>query len=440
MTLTRRLQFLALGAVGLVIVAVLIGDPQANWRALLVPGVIAAVVALVTATILARTITRPLEELRDVTRSLAIGDVSSRPPLSARGELGELATSIHRLAEHLSGRITALQSEDALLTALVESLNEGVVAIDSQQRVFRINQAARELLRVSERTPFPVDRLPRVPELRTAMHRAIAGEVTEPVEMMIADRTVSLSARPLSMGGAVLALFDLTRIRQLELVRRDFVANVSHELRTPLTVISGFSETLADSETSEEDRRRFASTIRSHAQRMQRIVDDLLDLSRIESGSWIPKPAPVDLDALAHEILEATKDAAAQKGLVIETVISPEANDAFADRTALRQILSNLVENAIRHTASGTVCIFSEPDAGGMWVGVTDTGEGIHPDHLPRIFERFYRADPGRGREQGGTGLGLAIVRHMTEAHGGRVHAKSAPGVGTTIKAYFPSA
>jgi len=439
-TLTRRLQLLALVVVGLVVVAVLIEDTHAGWRELLVPALLAAVAAVTVATIVARTITKPIEELRDVTRSLATGSLSSRPPLSSRGEVGELATAIHRLAEHLSGRMAALESEDVLLTALIESLNEGVAAIDSQQRVFRINQAGRELLRVSDRAPFAVDRLPRVPELRRAIQSAIGGKITEPVELTIGDRTVTLSARPLSRGGAVLALFDLTRIRQLELVRRDFVANVSHELRTPLTVIGGFAETLGDEDLPEANRRQFASTIRAHAQRMQRIVDDLLDLSRIESGGWIPKPTTVDLDALAHELVDATQGAAAEKNIIIEAAIPASANRVFADRTALRQILANLVENGLRHTATGSVRIFSEPATDGVWVGVADTGEGIHSDHLPRIFERFYRADPGRAREQGGTGLGLAIVRHMTEAHGGRVQAESVIGVGTTIKAYFPSA
>jgi two-component system phosphate regulon sensor histidine kinase PhoR len=439
-TVTRRLQLLALVAVGLVIVAVLIEDAHSTWRDLLLPALLAGAAAFVVATVIARTITQPIEELRDVTRSLATGSISSRPPLSARGEVGELATSLHRLAEHLSGRMSALESEDALLTALIESLNEGVAAIDSQQRVFRINQAGRELLHVSDRSPFSVDQLPRVAELRRAIQGAIDGKITEPVELTIADRTVSLSARPLSNGGAVLALFDLTRIRQLELVRRDFVANVSHELRTPLTVIGGFAETLADEDLPEANRRQFASTIRAHTQRMQRIVDDLLDLSRIESGGWIPKPTSVDLDALARELVDATQAAAAEKNITIEAAIPRSANRVFADRTALRQILSNLVENGLRHTPTGSVRIFSEPDTDGTWVGVTDTGEGIRPDHLPRIFERFYRADPGRAREQGGTGLGLAIVRHMTEAHGGRVQAESVFGASTTIKAYFPSA
>jgi two-component system phosphate regulon sensor histidine kinase PhoR len=438
MTLSRRLQLQALAVVALVVVAVLIFDPRSGWRELIIPAAVAAAAGLILSAILARTIARPMEELRNVTRALASGDVSSRPALSAGGELGELATAVHRLAEHLGGRIAALQSEDALLTALIESLNEGVVAIGSQQQVIRINQAGREILRAHESTPFPVDRLPRVPELRRAVQAALDGTVTDPVELVVDDRTVSLTARPLPGRGAVMALFDLTRIRQLELIRRDFVANVSHELRTPLTVIGGFAETLADDDPPESSRRQFASTIRAHTQRMQRIVDDLLDLSRLESGRWVPDVTTIDTRSVAEEIFSTVSAIADEKGVSLEIDISPQAQSVVADRTALRQILSNLVENAMRHTTTGTVSIFGERNAEGTWIGVRDTGTGIGSEHLARIFERFYRVDTGRARDSGGTGLGLAIVKHLVEAHGGRVSAISDRGVGTRISALFP--
>lgn len=438
MRLTGRLQLHALAVVALVVVAILILDDTVSWRALVVPAAVAAVAALILAAVLARTLTRPMEELRDVTRSLATGSLTSRPPLSAPGELGELATAIHRLAEHLGGRMEALQSEDALLTALIESLNEGIVAIGPQKQAVRINRAGRELLRINDRTPFPVDRLPRHPEMQLAIQAALDGIVTEPAELMMGDRTVSLTARPLSGGGAVLALFDLTRIRQLELIRRDFVANVSHELRTPLTVIAGFAETLADDDPPESTRRHFASTIRTHARRMQRIVDDLLDLSRLESGRWLPETVSVDVRSAAEEVLAGVKRTADEKGLSLATLIDESAGTMIADRTAVRQVLSNLVENAVRHTISGSVTVFAKRDGDGVWIGVNDTGPGIPAEHLSRIFERFYRVDVGRDRDSGGTGLGLAIVKHLVEAHGGRVSARSDPGNGTRIAAFFP--
>lgn len=438
MRLGARLQLLSLAIVAIVIIAVLGAHDGVTWRSLLFPGMIAALIALALSTILARNVSGDIRNLRDVTRSLAQGDLSARPPLTAPGEIGELATAVHRLSEHLGSRISALKAEDALLAALIESLDEGVVALDARRQVVRINAAARAILGVTRLLPFPTDVFPRIPQLQRALDDALKGNVTEPVEAMIGQSTVSLTARPLAMGGVVIALFDLTRIRRLEAVRRDFVANVSHELRTPLTVISGFSETLADDDLSPEMRKQFAETIHAHTGRMQRIVDDLLDLSRLESGRWEAALSDLDTADIAEEIAATFRDAASAKGLTLELRLDPAASLFRADRTAVRQVLSNLTDNAVRHTDRGSVTIFSRSAPDGVWIGVTDTGPGISPEHLPRIFERFYRVDAARGRHTGGTGLGLAIVKHLVDAHGGRVSATSEPGQGTTIAAFFP--
>lgn len=258
----------------------------------------------------------------------------------------------------------------------------------------------------------------------------------------LADRDFTAQPRidaPGEVGELATSLNQLSvRLESLESVRRDFVANVSHELRTPLTVVSGFAETLAEDDLNNATRKEFAGMIVSNTRRMQEIVDDLLDLSRIESGGWIPKPEHVDLEESVREVIAALTPAIGQGGPAIRTYIPAGAASVFADRTAVRQIVSNLLENAIRHTPDGVVTIFSEKDTDGVWVGVRDTGEGISEEHLARIFERFYRVDSGRSREQGGTGLGLAIVRHMAEAHGGRVRANSRVGEGTSIAVLFP--
>jgi signal transduction histidine kinase len=266
----------------------------------------------------------------------------------------------------------------------------------------------------------------------------MAGAPTEPREMLFDGRTLALTARPLPDGGVVLALLDLTTRRRLETIRRDFVANVSHELKTPLTVINGFAETLLDADLSPGQRRQFVGTIQSNVVRMQRIVDDLLDLARYESGGWVPNPVSVDVNAAASEALALVQPEAARRSLELCVTISAGAERATADPTALRQILQNLVENAVRYTPSGNVTVFAEPRGNGTVVGVRDTGIGIPREHLPRIFERFYRVDAGRSREVGGTGLGLAIVKHLAEAHGGSVRATSAVGSGTEIAVFFP--
>jgi signal transduction histidine kinase len=222
--------------------------------------------------------------LRDDAKAIAAGDLERRPALNVSGEVGELATAFHQLTEQLSTRLRALEADDALLRALMDSLNEGAVAFDSRQQVVHVNAQARRLLGVRHDVPFPADQLPRDRALRSAIASAIAGESIDGLEISVGGRTVTLTARPLASGGAVLALFDLTPIRRLETVRSDFVANVSHELKTPLTVVGGFAETLGDEALEPEVRRQFASAILSNTRRMQRIVDDLLDLSRIESG------------------------------------------------------------------------------------------------------------------------------------------------------------
>jgi len=430
-----RLHSLAIVATVVLVIKLTAGTP---WARLALPAVIAAVVAMVIAHFVASTVTRPMAELSNITRALAAGNLSSRPPLAAPGEVGELATAVHRLAEQLGSRMRALESEESLLTALVESLNEGVVAIGPRNQVVRINSAGRKLMRVDDAVPFPTDRLPRVRELQYAMQSALQGATTEPVEIAVGDKVLSLTACPLVGGGAVLALFDLTRMRQLEIVRSDFVANVSHELRTPLTVISGFAETLMEDDFPSQQRHQFASTIRTHTQRMQRIVDELLDLSRLESGRWMPDLREVDVRAIANDTLAAVQASADAKGLDLRVEVAESAEMMTADGTALRQVFANLVENAVRHTQRGSITVFAERETGGVRVGVKDTGPGIAVEHLPRIFERFYRVDAARARHDGGTGLGLAIVKHMVETHGGRVHAKSEIGKGTTISAFFP--
>lgn len=410
------------------------------WRDLALLGGVALLLAGVAARQLARSVTRPIADLRDVARSLADGDLSRRPALLAEGEVGALGEALRRLAEQSSARMDALQADEALLAALTESLNEAVIAVDARQQVVRINETARQLLRLRSPVPFPSDYLPRDRALREALAAVLRGEVAPPTEVRVDDRTLTLTARPLPDGGAILALYDLTPFRRLEAVRRDFVANVSHELRTPLTVIAGFVETLGDEELPAPLRRQFLGMTEANVRRMQRIVDDLLDLSRIESGGWLPNPADLDVRSLVAEILAPLAQAAEAKGVTLVADVPATIETVYIDPTAARQVLSNLAENALRHTTTGHVTVFAERAPDGVWLGVRDSGAGISEEHLPRIFERFYRADPGRSREAGGTGLGLSIVRHLAEAHGGRVRAESTFGVGTTIAALFPHA
>ena len=405
----------------------------------MVAGLISFLVAAILALLFSRAVSGPIVELRDVARSIAAGEGRRHPALSAPGEVGDLADAIYRLAEQLEARLAALAAEQSILSALVETLNEGVLAISPAHEVVRINETGRRLLSIDRPLPFGIDYLPRESTLRSAISLALNGTETEPEEVVIRGNTMSLTGRPLVSGGAVVALFDLTAIRKLEAVRRDFVANVSHELRTPLTIVGGFAETLQDPDIPPERRAEFAQTIYTNTQRMQRIVDELLDLSRIESGHWRPRPQNVRIAEVTAEVFARVSAAAAKKGVRLETEFDPATSTVHADRTAFEQILLNLVENALRHTAQGgSINVDTAAARNGVLLEVRDTGSGIPPEHLPRIFERFYRADSGRSREAGGTGLGLAIVKHLVEAHGGSVSADSVVGSGTAIKIFFP--
>jgi two-component system, OmpR family, phosphate regulon sensor histidine kinase PhoR len=255
------------------------------------------------------------------------------------------------------------------------------------------------------------------------------------------ERAFLVNARPLPAAGAVLVIHDLTETRRLEAVRRDFVANVSHELKTPLTSISGYAETLLGDSPGPETTRRFLTTILNNARRMQRLVDDLLDLSRIESGRWQPSRVEVSIDAVARESWMALAGRADAQRVQFDTRITADAALVCADLDALRQVLTNLLDNSLRHTsAGGHISCRGRREGAGVAVSVVDDGAGIPRDHLTRIFERFYRADASRSREEGGTGLGLAIVKHLVEAHGGRVYAESELGRGTTVTCWFPDA
>lgn len=440
MKLTQRLLLGSLAIVGVLLAVVLSVIEPSSWPRLLFVGATGVAVAIFPAWLFARAVSRPIVELRDVAATLASGDLSKRPHLTAPGEVGDLALAIHLLAEQLGARLSALQAEEALSSALLESLNEGVMAISTRREVVRINDACRRILGVRSSLPFPLDHLPRERELRDAIDAALAGFSREGAELTVGGRTAAFTAVPLSGGGAVVSLFDLTPVRRLERMRSDFVANVSHELKTPLTVIGGFAETLLDDDLPPDKRAEFALSIRQNAVRMQRLVDDLLDLSRIESGGWKPAPGAVDLGGTFGEVIGTLEDASARKGIRLGLEIGDGAARAFADPTALRQIMTNLAENAVRHTTEGAVMLFSRRVGESVEIGVRDTGSGIPPEHLPRIFERFYRVDAARARTLGGTGLGLSIVKHLAESHGGRVTATSTVGRGTTVSVILPGA
>ncbi|MGI9041012.1 MAG: ATP-binding protein [Gemmatimonadales bacterium] len=400
---------------------------------------LALLVGAVFAFIAGRSIAQPLTTITAAARAIAAGS-PPRFPRSGVPDIDALVQALRQMHRQLADRFDELRREQAESAAMVEAMIEGVIAADGRGRIVTANRAARRLLGYGIADQLPdFAELFRVKAAREVVNEVLRGEVVQNRQLEMDGRAFMANARPLPAGGAVLVIHDLTETRRLETVRRDFVANVSHELKTPLTSISGYAETLLGDTPDAETTRRFLSTILSNARRMQRLVDDLLDLSRIEAGRWQPTRVPVEVAAAARESSAALADRAEAQGIQLGIEIGADAETVCADPETLRQVLTNLFDNSLRHTpAGGRIVCASRREGDGVAISVRDNGAGITREHLPRIFERFYRADLSRSREEGGTGLGLAIVKHLVEAHGGRAYAESERGRGTAVSCWFP--
>ena len=401
-------------------------------------------------------VTRPLRRIGDAARALAAGDLSRRVKLEREDELGDLGLALNTLADELQRRLAQLEGERAEMQALIDSMSEGVLAVGPNGTLRRSNPAASRMFALGSRTgSVTPEMISRRPDFLRLVSMALEGQGVPARELSTGGMSLLATAHPLPDGGAVLVFLDISELRRLEGVRRDFVANASHELKTPLTVIRGYSETLLDPELPPELVGRFAEIVKANADRLQRIVDDLLDLSRLEGGGWQVEPALVPLDPAAREIWRT--QTLAEKEIELRLDLSQGHEEVWADPEAVRQILSNLFSNAVRYSPKGGVVTLRTRDGAvgqhvqragdgayapvNRWtvVEVEDQGSGIPAVHLSRIFERFYRADPARAREDGGTGLGLSIVKHLVESHGGWTEAESRVGVGTTIRFVLPA-
>ncbi|HEY5550655.1 MAG TPA: ATP-binding protein, partial [Opitutaceae bacterium] len=320
------------------------------------------------------------------------------------------------------------------------------LVLDASGAIVLANRSARELLRFTTepegRTPLEALRDAEI----DAVCRAAATEGSMYRELTLRGpplRVLGVRAGPLrgaAQSGVVVVFDDLTELRRLELVRRDFAANASHELRTPLTALQGFAETLAHADVPEPDRKRYLGIILQHAQRLAALVEDLLALSRVESKAVAVEASPLEIGPLAARVLEVLSTLFERRGVHAE--VGPvDVPLVCGDARAVEQVLTNLLDNAAKYTEpGGRVLVTAERQGNFVSVSVTDTGIGIPEIHLTRIFERFYRVDKARSRDLGGTGLGLAIVRHLVETMGGRISVESTPGKGSIFRFTLPLA
>ena len=410
----------------------------AAQRSVILAALLALLLGAPLAWLAGRSVARPLTEAAEAARTIAAGG-TPRFPRSGIPDMDGMVAALREMHGELESRFEALSRKQAESAALVNAMVEGVLSSDAQGQVLTANPAARRLLGYRTDQTLPARQvLFHQKAARAAVEASLRGDTVPDREALIDGRICLLSARPLPEGGAVLVLHDLTDIRRLETIRRDFVANVSHELKTPLTSISGYAETLLADHSDEGTTRKFLETILANAMRMQRLVDDQLDLSRVESGNWRPAPRLLPTEAALQDAWTGTATPGGPSHR-FRVAVSPGAESLLVDPDAFRQVLANLYDNARRYTPpGGAITALAAPDRAGIRISVQDEGSGISSDHLPRIFERFYRADPSLSRAGGGTGLGLAIVKHMVEAHGGRVWAESELGTGTTIHCWLP--
>lgn len=406
-------------------------------RAVAVAGILAMLLGVLAAYGLSVGVSRPLVALGEQARKLADGDFTVSMPHSRVAELHDVSVAFNRLTDELRARLAELGRERDGMETLIESVAEGVVALTEDGRLFRTNRTARTMLDIPEGPSLtPIGTVVRHPELRDALKDSVKHP-EQSREIEVGDQHFLLASRALDLGGSVITLLDITELRRMERVRSDFVANASHELKTPLTSIRGYAEALSEDDPPEEIRRKFLSSILQNTLRLQRLVDDLLDLSRLESGGWAASIESVWVPEVVQEAWDLVTPREQPK-----VAFEVKGEGAVrGDRQGLVQVFRNLLENAVRHTPAGghvTVTI-GRGDADTVEITVADDGEGIPTHALPRIFERFYRADSARARHVGGTGLGLAIVKHLVVAMGGQVGAESEMGRGTTIRITLPA-
>ena len=411
---------------------------------------IAFLIAITLSVGLARSITKPLSDIAIAARQLASGDHDVRIRTGSRDEVGLLADTLNQMTDQLRAKIDELSEDRAQLLAMSTSMVEGVMVLDCRGRVLQINPAMERMFDITgmEVRGHPCSEVFHHPQLDALVSAVLTKRMNEKYDIMLhpsgrclhIDASVTACDRE-NEACAVLVFHDITELRRLENIRKDFVANVSHELRTPLTSIKGYIEALLDGAKDDPDTStKFLNIILKQSDRLNLILEDLLQLSRIESGKILFRREPLQIQKVIERALTMIKPLADKKGHKLISCIANDLSLVLGDEDRLMQVLSNLLDNAIKYTPeNGTVTVEARfvsdttqrPLTTAIELSVTDTGIGIPEEDRPRIFERFYRVDKARSRELGGTGLGLAIVKHLVEGLGGRVWVEASMPTGS---------
>jgi two-component system phosphate regulon sensor histidine kinase PhoR len=415
---------------------------QRIHRALLLGSLIAFVVIMLLAALAAHYTARRLQRILRFAEQVSAGDLTARISATSLDEIGQVATALDKTARRVEESFLAVQTSQRQLETLLNSMQDAVIAVGSDGRVQWANRGMERLVPQRARLNAPVVETVRDPQFLAAVRDATEGKkiASARAGSIVPGRSFDVTAAPLPGGGAVAVLRDLTETERVEKTRRDFIANVSHELRTPLTSIQGYTETLLDGASENGHVREFLEIVRKNAARMSRLTEDLLTLARVESGEQRFDPQPTTPAELLNDAEESFREVVRGQGmeLTIEASLDTPVN---ADREAIHQVFSNLIENAMKYAGSGKrILLGARSVERGVEFYVRDFGPGIPSEHLPRLFERFYRVDKARSRESGGTGLGLAIAKHIVFAHSGVIRADSELNHGSEFSFTLPFA
>ena len=398
---------------------------------------IAVLIALVLAFLATQSIGRRLARITDFAERVAAGDLSARIEEESSDEIAHVASALDKTARKLEEGFRSVETSRQTLETLLNSMQEAVIAVAEDGRVLWANQRMERLLPSGIRLGEPMVKSARDPEILRAVQTAIeTRDITVArAAKIFSGRIFDVTAAPMPGGGVVAVMHDQTEIERVEKTRRDFIANVSHELRTPLTSIQGYAETVLDNENLSASTREFLEIIRKNAVRMARLTEDLLVLARVESGERSFQLRSATPQELLEESIQTFQEIADSRGIEL-AVMNTATSSVLVDRDALHQVFGNLIDNAMKYGEDGRSILIGACEAeDGVQFYVRDFGAGIPVEHLPRLFERFYRVDKARSRESGGTGLGLAIAKHVVRAHGGTIKAESELNHGSTF--YF---
>ena len=410
-------------------------------RTIIYYSLLSALVGVLLAALISYSVSRRIQRISAFADQIAAGDLSARIAERSGDELARLASALDLTAHNLEKSFADLQESREQLETLLNSMQEPVLAVSAEQRVRWANGPMKLLVPGSFKLDGPLVEAVRDPELLTAVQETLEEHSARSVtaHLIAPGRIFKVTVAPMGIGAAVAVLHEITEIERVEKTRRDFIANVSHELRTPLTSIQGYTETLLESAT-EPTQREFLEILRKNAVRMSRLTEDLLALARVESGEEEFRLKPVASSMLLTDAQESFAERARHCGhklVVSNTALKP----VQADMDKIHQVFANLLDNAMKYSAPGTDIELGACDVeGGVEFWVNDSGHGIPSEHLPRIFERFYRVDKARSIESGGTGLGLAIVKHIVLKHGGNVKAESELNHGSRFSFILPPA